>query len=534
MPDPAATGGAVDTPRYQPTPRWSTGSRIFLILSVALLPLALIAIFATLRITQITDTELRSHLRVAANESSRTLAIELVGDMTALRTAMEQLDADPRNTPACARIRGVFAQQMAAGARFAVFGRSSGMLCGDSFAGAAAFARDAAGPRIEAAVDGDRGLMLRIAAHGGKTSAAAFFPRRFLAQLSQPSGFAADYGAALTLDGERLELMTLDRRAVFERRETTRTALGLDALVLDMQVRSAPIGSPLLIALALPLMMWALAATVAWLVVDRQLLAPLQRLRASIAAYTPGDEPDPSAWRGLPASEIRDLGDTFRALSRTVTIHEAGLAEGLVRQTKLTREVHHRVKNNLQVISSLINFHARSARSAEASQAYASIQRRVDALAVVHRYHFAEMEENRGVALRAVLGELASNIRATAPDGVRMTIVVDVDGFYASQDVAVAIAFLVTELIELAFTCDPRAPIRISLKPVTQGAADASDRALLRVSSHALIESDTLRDGLNQRYGRVIDGLTRQLRTTLQHDPLTGAYEIPVAVLGHE
>ncbi|WP_289846842.1 histidine kinase dimerization/phosphoacceptor domain -containing protein, partial [Acinetobacter baumannii] len=77
----------------------------------------------------------------------------------------------------------------------------------------------------------------------------------------------------------------------------------------------------------------------------------------------------------MPAAEIRELGDTFREISRTVKEHEADLAEGLVRQTKLTREVHHRVKNNLQVIASLINFHARSARSEEASEAYASIQR---------------------------------------------------------------------------------------------------------------------------------------------------------------
>jgi two-component sensor histidine kinase len=200
-----------------------------------------------------------------------------------------------------------------------------------------------------------------------------------------------------------------------------------------------------------------------------------------------------------------------------------------VRQTRLTREVHHRVKNNLQVISSLINFHARGAQSAEAAIAYASIQRRVDALAVVHRYHFAEMEENRGVGLRAVLGELASNIRATAAEGTRPGITLDVMPAYATQDTAVAVAFLVTELIELAVTCDPEAKLAISLR---QGGEMA--RATLRVVSRALCDSDCMREGLSSRYGRVIEGLTRQMRSALHYDPLLGAYEIAITITGSD
>ena len=132
---------------------------------------------------------------------------------------------------------------------------------------------------------------------------------------------------------------------------------------LQMSVRRAPITSPVLLAMLLPILMWLAAACIGWLVVDALLLRPLQRLRRSVAAFTPGEEIDPGAMRAVPSQEIRDLGDTFRALSRTVATHEAGLAEGLVRQTRLTREVHHRVKNNLQVISSLINIHARGAGS---------------------------------------------------------------------------------------------------------------------------------------------------------------------------
>jgi len=295
-------------------------------------------------------------------------------------------------------------------------------------------------------------------------------------------------------------------------------------------MRGAPISSPLLLAMLLPLLMWAAAASIAWLVVDRLLVAPLRKLRASVSTYVPGQEIDTTAVRAIPAQEIRELGDTFRTISRTVAAHETGLAEGLVRQTKLTREVHHRVKNNLQVISSLINFHARGAPSAEVTKAYASIQRRVDALAVVHRYHFAELEENRGLSLRSVIGELASNIRATAPESsADLAITLDIESFMVTQDTAVAVAFLVTEIVELAMSCDPRAHIRISLR-----GGDDAEHAVLRISSPALIDCPALKHELDTRYGRVLEGLSRQLRSALHHEPLTGAYEIAITVTGRD
>lgn len=509
--------------------RWPTGAKLLVILSIALLPLAVIAVFATLRITQIADTEARAGLRVASAESGRAIAIELIGDMTALRAAVDALESDPQDAPSCARVEGVFAQQAFNGARFAVFGARGRLLCGSSFPGAqkvASLARDSA---VAATIDPEEGLLLGAASASQRVTAAAFFPTEFLAELSRPSSFTPSYAATLSQGDDQLVLQPMPREAAFERREGNVTDLGIGGLKLAMEVRTAPITSPLVIALLLPLVMWAAAAGIAWFVVDRLLIRPLRRLRANVAAFTPGDEPDATSIRMLPAQELRELGETFRALTRTVAIHEAGLAEGLVRQTKLTREVHHRVKNNLQVISSLINFHARGAKSPEAAQAYASIQRRVDALAVVHRNHFAEMEENRGLGLRPMLGELASNIRATAAEGTQLRIQLDIDPYLVSQDVAVAVAFLVTELIELAVTCDPAAQLRVSVKE-----ASTTDRATLRVSSRALIEGAELREGLATRFGRVIEGLSRQLRAPLHHDPLTGAYEITIAVLGRD
>lgn len=510
--------------------RWPTGAKLFVILSVALLPLALIAVFATLQTTRIADTESRAGLRLASSESSRAMAIELIGDMTALHAAVDALELDPRNGPSCARAQGVFAQQSTTGTRFVIFNRRGQTVCGMPFPGARDVAMQAKHAIVFARLLPGRGLLLGIASNRHGMFGAAFFPTEFLAHLSRPSGAIQPYQLSLVKGNERLVIDDLPRESALERRSGSRTDLGIAGLALEMEMRRTPITSSLVIALLLPLLMWAAAAGISWFVVDRLLVRPLRRLRTDIAALHPGEELDPAILRTLHAQEIRELGDTFRALTRTVALHEAGLAEGLVRQTRLTREVHHRVKNNLQVISSLINLHARSARTPEVTQAYASIQRRVDALAVVHRHHFAELEENRGLGLRPVISELATSIRATAPEGSRLGLALDLDPFFVGQDVAVPIAFLVTEAVELVMACDREAQIRVSLKPV----AGQADRAVLRIVSPALIASDALLSKLGQRYGRVMEGLSRQLRAPLDYDALLGEYAITVAILGRE
>lgn len=507
--------------------RLPTGAKLFITLSVALLLLALIAIGATLQTGRTADAEARARLRIAANESARSIAIELVGDMTALRVAVTTLQADAGDAPSCARAQGVFAQQSTIGTRFSIVDRNGRLLCGESFD--ANVALDTSTP-VGAAIVPDRGLILSLPGLRHGPSARVFFPKAFLTQLAAPGTRAMPLASALVHDDETLTLSRIPDLGAFDRVETVQTDLGLGGLALRTSIRSAPITSSFLVALMLPLLMWAAAAGLSWFIVDRLLIRPLRVLRASVAAYTPGEVIDPGKLGPLPAQEIRELGDTFRAISRTVALHEAGLAEAVVRQTKLTREVHHRVKNNLQVISSLINFHARGAPSPDATAAYASIQRRVDALAVVHRNHFAEMEDNRGLNLRSVIGELASNIRATAPEGATsLSIVLDVDPYLVNQDVAVAVAFLVTETIELAMNCDAAAQVRVAIKP-----GEDDKKAKLRVVSRAFVESERLETLLSTRYGRVIEGLSRQLRAPLHHDPMTGAYEIAIAVMGRD
>ncbi|MBN8810993.1 MULTISPECIES: sensor histidine kinase [Sphingomonas] len=500
-----------------------TGAKVFLYLILCLLPLALIALFTTLQSTRNADTEARARLGAAASESSGVLRDILVNHVSQLADALAALEANPHDVPACTRLAGTFATT--AGARFSIADGEGRVICGQRFR---AEDRERLQHRqVRTTLEAD-GMTLRIGGRTGST-ATAFYSKATLAAVAQPSGFVPEYGAALIQRGDRLVLRKLEGAGPLDRRETIPSNLGIDGLELEMSMLGTPITSPMIINTVVLVLMWIAAAGISWFVVDILLIRPLRRLRASVGAYKPGEVIDIERFGDMPAAEIRELGDTFRDISRTVKEHEADLAEGLVRQTKLTREVHHRVKNNLQVIASLINFHARSARSEEASEAYASIQRRVDALAVVHRHHYAELEENRGLDLRSVIGELAANIRATAPERAQgLGVTLDVSPVLVNQDVAIAVAFLLTEIVELAMNCNPSAQIRISIKPID----DDERRALLRVSSPALVESPVIETLVENRYGRVIGGLARQLRTKLHHDPLSGAYEAAIAITG--
>jgi two-component sensor histidine kinase len=186
------------------------------------------------------------------------------------------------------------------------------------------------------------------------------------------------------------------------------------------------------------------------------------------------------------------------------------------------REVHHRVKNNLQVVASLLNIHGRGAETADARAAYAGISRRVGALSIVHRNHFAEMEESRGIALRPLLAELAAELRAGAPEPARgLTIELDLDTVYTTQDVAVAVAFLITEIVECAMLTCPQEPIEISLRRTSELTAR------LTLASPILVPDDAHEPGKAQ-FERIVTGLAKQLRSSLERKLGRYSVEMPV------
>lgn len=277
------------------------------------------------------------------------------------------------------------------------------------------------------------------------------------------------------------------------------------------------------VLMLLPLLMWVAATLLSWLLVRRLLLNPLARLKSAVIEYQPGEEDLELPTKFGAASEIRDVSLAFERAVNRIEGAEREALEALDGQRRLVREVHHRVKNNLQVVASLLSIHGRSADRPEAKAAYSAIGRRVDALSVVHRHHYAEMEENRGIALRPLLTELAADLRSSAPNEARgMRIDLDLDAPSTTQDVAVAAAFLITEIVEYAMLRRPDDNVEIALR------REDELTATLAVSSSVLVTDVEQADIARTQFERIVEGLARQLRSPL--DRKLGRYAVTLPI----
>jgi two-component sensor histidine kinase len=268
--------------------------------------------------------------------------------------------------------------------------------------------------------------------------------------------------------------------------------------------------------------MWIAAAIITWLLVSRLLIRPLKKLERGVLDYRPGDGPLELPGKLGPSQEIRELRSAFSRAITQVEQSERETTSALEGQRRLVREVHHRVKNNLQVVASLLNIHGRTAQAPEARAAYAGISRRVGALSIVHRNHFAEMEENRGISLRPLVTELAAELRASAPENSKgLTIDLELDSLNTTQDVAMAVAFLITEIVEFAMLHAPKEPVELSIRRKTELTARMS------LSSPVLVPDED-DDSEKLQFERIVGGLAKQLRSTLERK--LGRYSVDLPV----
>ncbi len=162
-------------------------------------------------------------------------------------------------------------------------------------------------------------------------------------------------------------------------------------------------------------------------------------------------------------------------------IHDATLdrqkEQDQIRLEAMIREIHHRVKNNLQTIISLARFQVRRAQTPETRQALADFSNRVFAVAQVHE--FLAADGLAAIQLKEVCRQIAARVRESLiPPDSRISIEVEGDTVRLSARQATACALIVNELVqnavEHAFEPESAGYIRIRLE-------DGADRVWISV-----------------------------------------------------
>ncbi len=203
-------------------------------------------------------------------------------------------------------------------------------------------------------------------------------------------------------------------------------------------------------AAGLPLLAFGLALAGVWVVADHGLVRWIGYLQRIAAIYAHGryNVHPQRAQRAPP--EIRDLAETLDGMATEIATRDRALRDSLVHKDDLLREIHHRVKNNLQVISSLLNMQQRTLVDPAARAAISDTQQRIAALALIYRALY-EGPDLRKVDLRAFLGELINQL-IISDTGIRINVRTEltVDTLIINPDHLAPLALFAVEAISNA------------------------------------------------------------------------------------
>jgi two-component sensor histidine kinase len=156
----------------------------------------------------------------------------------------------------------------------------------------------------------------------------------------------------------------------------------------------------------------------------------------------------------LVEARTHDLSETNTKLSQEISerrVAEEKIRESLEEKQLLLGEIHHRVKNNLQVISSLLDMTRRRTRNEEASTLLAEARSRIYTMALIHSQLYESDHFNRIDMIRHTrrLLNFVSQIYVEARN--RVNPVVEGHGVYLSVTQAIPCAIVLNELISNVF-----------------------------------------------------------------------------------
>jgi len=234
----------------------------------------------------------------------------------------------------------------------------------------------------------------------------------------------------------------------------------------------------------------------------------------------------------------------YVALKQDVTLRkqtELALQNSLKDKVALLHEVHHRVKNNLQVITSLLRLEAAHSAQAETREVMRDMQSRIRTMALLHETLYRSGTFT-SIDLSAYLRQLCSQIfRSHSRSDQSVALQFDLQSVSVDMDLATPCGLLVNELLtnslKHAFAAGQSGAIRVTLQPQATAAlqneptsADAPTAPaiaspwLLRVQDNGIGLPADFAERSQQSLGlQLVGDLVQQLHGRLHIEPGPGA-----------
>ncbi|NKC33051.1 sensor histidine kinase [Falsiroseomonas selenitidurans] len=248
---------------------------------------------------------------------------------------------------------------------------------------------------------------------------------------------------------------------------------------------------------------------------------PLSQLRRAVAAWRGGGGTfEVPGVDGMP-DEIRELAESFRAGATALAARERDLQAAIERSEILAAEVHHRVKNNLQIVSSLLALQAQRVTDGQARTEFEAARDRIGALATLHRHMYAH-HDPEAIDLGAFIEELGVQLFAAIGDkpGRRIALDVAAPALRISSDQAVPLALIITEAVAAA--------LKQGFPPGHGGRIRITVTADERRASLAIEDDGVVPRPDDQLRALLLRGLARQLGAELKREEAGLALDFPL------
>ena len=196
-----------------------------------------------------------------------------------------------------------------------------------------------------------------------------------------------------------------------------------------------------------PALMWLATVLVAVMALYTMVIRHINRLRSQMVDFATTRRTPELRFDGSAPTEIVDIQNRFMDMTDDILREEARL-EALVHEQKvLIKEVHHRVKNNLQMIASIMNMQIRKAEHVETVDTLQRVQDRISSLADVHKDLYSAQSDGKLNVGSLIERTLQNSIEMAVADVGAIDLHTDIADVMLFPDQAMSLSLLSGEAV---------------------------------------------------------------------------------------